>query len=247
MGSFVVLSQSDSHHLRDVLRLGIGARVEVRVASLYTTFLGIVSSLDQDVRLKLQSTIEAPAATALDCVQPIEISLLFALCKGDKNDSIADWGTELGCSAITFWQSEKSVVRLRTDSDASLKEDRLSKISAGAAKQSRQDSIPRIAVRRDLASALVASGVTSFHLTAGELRICCSLSSGATTLSALQKSAPSPHLVHLVIGPEGDLTHDEESMLLRHGFVMVRLDQRVLRAELAAVAAVLATRITFSL
>ena len=66
-------------------------------------------------------------------------------------------------------------------------------------------------------------------------RLCASLHAGAVSL---RNVVPLAGYVHLLIGPEGDLTEAETSQAIEHGFELVRLGPYILRAETAAIAGI---------
>ena len=167
------------------------------------------------------------------------ITLLCALCKGQKNELICDWATELGTARIVFWQATRSVVRLHDTKDLRSKEGRLGKIALAAAQQSRQAKPPTVLVTNSLSDALAVTEETGGTTSS---RVLCSLSEGTVPIRSALSTRNSPSPIHIVIGPEGDLTAEEENLLSEHGFVRVSLGESILRSELAVVAAILAAR-----
>ncbi len=244
LGSLVVLSAEESHHLRDVLRRRINDSVEICDTVTAKAFLGTIISLTPTVTVALSEALPEQITASLQ--QGPQISLLFALSKGEKNDQVCDWATELGCTQIILWQSERSVVRIKTHSDRLAKESRLQRIAVGAAKQSRQSRPPTVLLAEDLRRALTSAGIHSNSPGASELRLCCSLCAESISVRAAWNLLLPPQFVHLVIGPEGDLAPNEESILKEHGFILITLGKNVLRSELAAVSAVIATREIFT-
>ena len=223
-GETFSLSKDDSHYLRDVLRLSPGDPIEVGDKFSPKVFHAVVESVGEQVAVRLLEL-----ATQDDSPRP-ELCLLFALCKGSKNDLVCDWATELGCTTIVFWQAERSVVRLRGADEAQTKRARLSKIAQAAAQQSRQPRPPAVHVAVSLAEAVrIAASIGS------ALKITCSLSADAAPLPQLLK--PSPSATVIVIGPEGDLSGEEEAVLMSAGFAQASLGPNTLRSELAAVSA----------
>lgn len=228
------LNSETSHYVRDVLRLRVGESLELGDKNTGDIFTATVTLIDEAVHLRLGGRVHAGS---VDTLGP---TLLFALCKGDKNDLTCDWATELGCSRIVFWQADRSVVRLRDARDVTAKQGRLSKIAQSAAQQSKQNRPPDVTVSASLAEALRA--LSSQQET---LRLACSLDPLARPLVETLKGNSLP--VTLVVGPEGDLSPDESTLLQRHGFLPVSLGGKVLRSELAAVSALIACRISSSL
>lgn len=234
-GSALVLSSEDSHHVRSVLRLKIGSPVEVADTASGLVFLCRITQLDSLVEVAVQSQETATAEES----HPL-ITLLPALCKGEKNELIIDWATELGCSEIIFWQGDHSVVKLKSEKDILQKEYRFQKIGLAAAKQSRQPRPPSVHIAESLTTALAnASTPSSPDMV---FRMVCSLSSRAQPLS---KQSQNIKQIYIVIGPEGDLSPKEEDALCAQGYVPITLGDRVLRSELAVVTAIVSVHYTF--
>ncbi len=229
VGEAFNLGRDDSHYLRDVLRLAPGDPLELGDKSSEKVFQAVVQSVGEQVAIKLLEVAADQSASRPD------LCLLFALCKGSKNDLVCDWATELGCTTIIFWQAERSVVRLRGAEEAQAKCARLAKIAQSAAQQSRQPRPPAVHVSASLEEALqIATAIGP------ALRITCSLAAGATPLPQLLSAGLSATVV--VVGPEGDLSGQEESMLSSAGFTQASLGPNTLRSELAAVSALCLVR-----
>jgi 16S rRNA (uracil1498-N3)-methyltransferase len=147
---------------------------------------------------------------------------------------VADWATELGVASITFFQSERSIVRLRDEKERATRKERFLKIARAAAQQSKRSTVPEIVLVKSLADGL------SFVPSEG-IKLTCSLAPDAIPLQTAISGSPSRSSVHLVVGPEGDFSPTEESLLENSGFIRASLGGTVLRAELAVVAAILLT------
>lgn len=232
-GAALLLPAHSSHHIKDVLRLRAGESIELADPSNGAVYEGTIDSFTGGVYVRIIAPCES-STTKLP-----HITLLCALCKGQKNDLICDWATELGTARIVFWQAARSVVRLHDTKDLRSKEERLGKIALAAAQQSRQAKPPTVLLTSSLCDALAvtaeAGGTTTY-------KVLCSLSQGSVPIRATLSTQRDLSPIHIVIGPEGDLTAEEEDLLSEHGFVRVSLGESVLRSELAVVAAILAAR-----
>ena len=230
--SLLPLSPTDSHYLKDVLRLPVGALVEIGDPDTGETFTTTISSTSNGVTL---SVIEKVDTITTD----ISIILLCALCKGQKNELITDWATELGCSQIILWQADRSIVRLKNEADADAKTQKFSKAALAAAQQSRQARPPSVAVTTSLTKALEL-----LPSTPDTRKVCCSLEHEAPPLRELTSHLRPGSSLCIVIGPEGDLTPDELQTLYDHGFKGASLGRQVLRSELAVVTAIITAKTT---
>ncbi len=210
------LGDDARHYLRDVLRLGPGAAVEVfdgRGGAWEATVL------DGFEAVALGDRRAAPPA-------PAAVWLLLALAKGEKLDLVVQKATELGVARVVPFAAERSVVRLEPRKGEERAE-RWRRIAAEAARQCGRADVPEIAAPTALVDALGAlpPGFAAFVFHPG----------GAP----LSGAAPSPAGGYAaVIGPEGGLTEAELAACARAGARPASLGPRVLRAETAAIVAV---------
>jgi 16S rRNA (uracil1498-N3)-methyltransferase len=227
----LTLPPEQSHYVRDVLRLSVGDPIEIGSTEQGTVATGTIAALNDKVRVTLHAYIEAMSLQR-------EIHILCALCKGEKNEQILDWATELGCRSVHFWQASRSIVRLRNEQEISRKVERLSKIALAAAQQSRQQIPPSVGIHQTLHAA-----IRSLPQLASSVKALCSLSPEAGSVRELlsDKSVSTPIII--ACGPEGDFTPEEEHQLCHeHGFTPVSLGPSVLRSELAVVTAIVSIR-----
>ena len=224
-GSLVALAPDDAHHLTNVLRLRPGSPVTVVDRESHDEFEALVATVGEAATIQ----IIAP----LRNVKPLSrvASLLFAITKGERNDWLCEKAVELGVRILVFWQAERSVVRLTSPAEAEKKKGRWRRIAESAAKQSGKNLVADIYAAESLDAALEL--VDGFRAPEDRL-FCASLLPEAKELRDL----PPPALgVHLLIGPEGDLTPAETSTLGKRGFELVSLGPYTLRSETAALAA----------
>lgn len=233
--SLLPLSPKDSHYLKDVLRLPVGALVEIGDPDSGETFKAAITTISEGVTLTIHEKIDSVRTD-------IPVTLLCALCKGQKNELITDWATELGCANIIFWQAERSIVRLKNEGDAEAKAQKFTKAALAAAQQSRQMRPPRVSVTTSLANTLKLLAPTP-----ADLSLVCSLEHDARPLSSLLTTPQDGGRIFLAIGPEGDLTPSESEALKEHGFTPVSLGRTILRSELATLVALVSVRAAMSL
>lgn len=229
----ISLSNDTAHHIRDVLRLKPGDAVEPTDPGSGTVYGGVIEGIHAGVTVRIDPPRETPAVQ-------LPIILVCALCKGPKNDLICDWATELGATQIVFWQAKRSVVRL-DDADAVVRQKRLLKIALAAAQQSRQPRPPAVSVHTSLARALqIVEAPEGNH----PAKLLCSLSADSRPIQEVLATLSNYSAVQVIIGPEGDLSPEEEEVLTEHGFVHASLGSSTLRSELAVVAALLAIKLS---
>jgi 16S rRNA (uracil1498-N3)-methyltransferase len=214
-GATARLDAPGRHYLHDVLRLEVGAAVEV--------FDGRGGLYDASVepgfeRLALGARREAPAGGA-----PIHLAL--ALAKGEKVELVVQKATELGVARIVPWEAARSIVRLEGER-AEERAKRWRRIAEEAARQCGRADVPEVRAPATLLE-LVAELPPGFLPVAfhGE---------GSSPIARLPAAAG----VLAVVGPEGGLTAAELGTLTRAGAALASLGPRTLRAETAAIAAV---------
>ncbi|MEY3679903.1 MAG: hypothetical protein RL547_515, partial [Actinomycetota bacterium] len=141
-----------------------------------------------------------------------DVTVLFALSKGDKPETAVQKLTELGVSRIVPFVAERSVVKW-DDTKSQRNVDRLRKVAREAAMQSRHVRLPRIdEVQTSLAAAAALVGEVAVAEPVG------------TPIDA--------SVVAVAVGPEGGFTSAELA-----GRRTVALPGGILRAETAAVVA----------
>ncbi|MCI5065771.1 16S rRNA (uracil(1498)-N(3))-methyltransferase [bacterium] len=225
VGEEYSLSEGDSHHANAVLRLRVGDTVRIAGRHSGSLFFATVSRLPtrHDGRVSVTLTEEIVGEGHSPAVQ----ELIFAICKGKKNELAVEKATELGVERVVFWQTERSIAKL----DNGTKRERLQKTAETAAKQCKRPSIPEILVfsdRERLAEHLKIHERTE--------RISCSLSKNAVPVSSHQWDLTKR--VTIAIGPEGDFSPKEEDWLAENDFQLVSLGGNILRSETAAIASI---------
>ncbi len=188
------------HHLARVRRLRAGDRCTVTDGAggwRWCTFAG-VPELEPDGGVQ---HVPRPVP---------ELTVAFALTKGERPDWTVQKLTELGIDRIVPFRADRSVVRW-TDEKAARHLDRLRAIARSAAEQSRRCWLPTVEDIADV-DALAARGA-----------------------HRLDRGAPPPRGTETVVavGPEGGWTDDERRALPD----AVGLGDNVLRAETAALTA----------
>ena len=217
VGGNAILNGDQLHHLIDVKRAEIGEMIEVseegesylcRVDSIAPLTISVVKHIEEKRELD------------------IDLTIAFALLKGDKNEIIVLKGTELGVSTFIPFTSKRTIVDVSDKKQK--KKERLEKIAQEGAKQCRRDMIPAvkdIVTFRDLLSLNYDVKLFAFEGEAGQ--------SNSIIKEALKIQKRSSVLV--VIGPEGGFDPEEVALASDYGFTFVGLGRRILRAETAAI------------
>ncbi|KAA9154712.1 16S rRNA (uracil(1498)-N(3))-methyltransferase, partial [Microbacterium lushaniae] len=168
------------------------------------------------VRVATRTTVDAPT---------LQLILVQALAKGDRDELAVQAATELGVDRIIPWQAERSVSRWDGKVDKALA--RWRTIVREAAKQAHRAWLPEVAEPVDTAALTrLLPGVRMLVLEP----------SATQPLTALDLGADSRGIA-LVVGPEGGVSPSELAALSTAGAEPVRLGTTVLRTSTAGAAA----------
>lgn len=216
----LALSEAESHHALDVLRLGEGERVVVFNGQGVEATATIVATEKKRVTLRRQHHSKTPPLTC-------QFTLGQAVPKGKNMDLIVQKATELGAAAIAPLLSERTVIQCDAD-DAVKKRDKWQGIAIEAAKQCGQNWLPEIH----------APVTPRQFFDAGrrfDLMLIASLQSDSRHLKKiLAEHDTPPASVLVLVGPEGDFTPAEAALAKSHGCRPITLGPIVLRTETAA-------------
>lgn len=221
-GKVLTLLQDSSKHLAQVLRKKEGSLIELfdGKGSSYTA--EIISSQKKRVKVKL---VEEPV---FQDRKGIKISLGQSLIKKEPFSFSIQKATELGVVSISPLYTERTVIKLKSNSTKSRKA-RWQSIAIHACQQCGENWLPEINEIQPLEDWTQA--VNAKHKIV--------LYPGAETkLSSLTFDDS----VAIAIGPEGDFTDSEIKLLTKKDFLPVKLGERVLRADTAVISVVSAIR-----
>ena len=194
------LNSDDQHHLARVLRLRAGESVSVSDGQGRWRSCRFVSAdvLEPDTEIE---TVDRAAP---------EITIGFALPKGDRPEWIVQKLTEIGVDHVIVLHAERSVVRWEPDR-AERNIAKLVKVAREASMQSRRVWLPTV------------SGPLRADQVIGEAVSLAEPDGDALTLAATT----------VLIGPEGGWTPNELNITASH----VSLGKSILRVETAALVA----------
>lgn len=221
-GKVLTLLQDSSKHLAQVLRKKEGSLIELfdGKGSSYTA--EIISSQKKRVKVKL---VEEPV---FQDRKGIKISLGQSLIKKEPFSFSIQKATELGVVSISPLYTERTVIKLKSNSTKSRKA-RWQSIATHACQQCGENWLPEINEIQRLED--WAQAVKAKHKIV--------LYPGAETkLSSLTFDDS----VAIAVGPEGDFTDSEIKLLTKKDFLPVKLGERVLRADTAVISVVSAIR-----
>ncbi|HUY83249.1 MAG TPA: 16S rRNA (uracil(1498)-N(3))-methyltransferase, partial [Steroidobacteraceae bacterium] len=169
-------------------------------------------------------TVAVGAAHGVDREAPVAFTLMQCVPRGDRMDWIVQKATELGVARIVPIVSRRSVVK-PSASQAAAKASHWRAIAVSACEQCGRNRLPVIDPPRRLDEVLGAAAPVGARLVFDP--------DGAGELPAASASAG----IEFAIGPEGGFEPEELDWFRLAGFRGLRLGPRILRAETAAIAA----------
>ncbi len=221
----LVLTGTEAHHCHDVLRLETDSRVVVFDGEGHEHLCKIQRASSKQVCLvEIQKQNTPPL--------PFRVTLAQAIPKGKTMEVIVQKATELGVHRLIPVLSERTVVRI-DQTDSAKKAERWHDIVVDAAKQSGNNWMPSIEAIQNVRQ--LAQEVRHF-----DLALIGSLQPDSKFLKSFlddfaSESKRLPASVLVCIGPEGDYTPAELSLLQGAGCKPITLGQIVLRSDTAAI------------
>ncbi len=238
----VSLPDEEAEHLVRVLRLGIGAVVEV--------FDGRGGLWQAEV---VEAGKRSAAVRVLERMTPapelgVPIDLVISVLKADKMDDVVRDAVMVGVTAVRPVISERSEISLSTVIKSG-RVARWQRIAVSSAKQCGRAVVPIVVEAQAWAdyldspidgvrlicvepAAVVAPAGTGHPFTGGQAR--------------LVREVAKPASAHVIIGPEGGWAPGELAAAVRRGAVPISLGGRTLRADAAPLVAVTALLTTWS-
>ena len=218
----LILIQNSSKHLVNVLRKKEGSLIELFDGKGSSCTAEIISSQKKRVKVKLVEEL------VFQDRKGIKISLGQSLIKTEPFSFSIQKATELGVTSISPLYTERTVIKLKSNSTKSRKA-RWQSIATHACQQCGENWLPGInEIQRleDWAQAVKAKHKIVLYPNA------------ETKLSSLTFDDS----VAIAVGPEGDFTDSEINLLTEKDFLPVKLGERVLRADTAVISVVSAIR-----
>ena len=212
----VKLEPDDEHHLLHVMRMRQGDEIEVVADGvLYLCSITNTNPLNIYIVHKIESDIELKT----------DVSLLFALTKGDRTDLVVQKATELGVKKVALIQSERTVVRYE-EKDIAKKCVRYQKIMKEASEQSHRLIVPEMLGIFNLKK-LPKEVFSDLNYVGYE--------KDASDVNGMFANFDKNKSITILIGPEGGFSENEINSLVEQGFIRTSLGKRILRAETAAI------------
>ncbi|MGE0097486.1 MAG: 16S rRNA (uracil(1498)-N(3))-methyltransferase [Hydrogenophaga sp.] len=232
-GQVLLLPAAAARHVQ-VLRLQPGQTIEL--------FNGQGGEWDASITRMGRSDVEVSVLKHHPTErEPLRsVHLAVGMPANDRMDWLLEKAAELGVASLQPLHTAHSVLRLAGER-ATRKQAHWQSVAIAACEQCGGNRVPDVHAVSDLTTWLKA--LPPWDREHSALRCLLSLGQGTQALDLFLQDAPLHAPVLFLSGPEGGLSPQEESLALAAGFVPVTLGPRVLRAETAALAAlVLALR-----
>lgn len=223
-----VISGTDAHHLRTVLRLRPGDKLTV-IDGTQQAFQAELTAYEGESALVRLLSPELLAREA-----QLDVYLVQGIAKGEKMDWIVQKAVELGIAGIIPLDASRSVVKIAAEKEKSRCE-RWQRIAAEAAKQCCRLLVPTVYPVMKMANIweLLPAGCACLF--------CDEAAAQGEALPGMKqvlRGLSDVSAVAVFVGPEGGFSREEALKAISQGARRVSLGPRVLRTETAAIAAV---------
>lgn len=215
----ITLEPSASAHLVKVLRLRAGAVVVLFNGDGFDYQAELISPRAEVAQLQIHS--RTPGARE----SPLRVTLIQALCRGEKMDWVLEKACELGVHAIVPVSSERSEVHLSPERAAKRRE-HWQRVVLSACEQSGRAYVPEVAPLKELSQHLAESNDPALRWV---------LEPGGAPLASLP-GLSGAQAITVAVGPEGGWSDRDLAQLQHARFTAVQLGPRILRTETAGVA-----------
>lgn len=209
-----ILTDSDIHHIKKVMRCKNNDQIEVVYDKM--VYLCNIDNIDT-LTLSIMDSYEE------DRESNINLTVAVSLVQEQKFDLIIQKLTELGVNSIIPLKTERSIVKIDSSKEEK-KKTRWETIVKEASEQSHRVSIPEIHNIMTMKELLNNKK---------QLNLICSLNNHTKPLEYYLTDDIKDIL--FVVGPEGGFSLKEEEFLMENGFDATSLGKRVLRVETATI------------
>jgi 16S rRNA (uracil1498-N3)-methyltransferase len=218
-GGIVTVTGQTAHHVIKVLRLRPGSAIRLFNGHGAEWDAVLLESNRSEIRLEVCSPVEAIAASSLS------ITLAQGIARNDRMDFILQKSVELGVSSIQPLWMQRCQSRLRNE--------RLEKrmqhwrgVIINACEQCGRSTLAELYNPENYTGWISKQNPSALGLM---------LQPESTQV--LNDHPPQGRDIVVLVGPEGGLTTEEQRLAELSGFTGIRLGQRILRTETAALSA----------
>lgn len=223
------LDFEETRHLRDVLRLRAGEKINVfdGAGREFSCVVGEIGKRETILQIAGEVTPSVPESS-------LDLTLAVALLKGEKFDLVLQKATELGVTRFVPLETRRADVRLKDAKEIEKKLERWRKIVVEAAKQCGRAKLMQIENAQNFHRFIEAPADSN------DENLVLFSERGGESFSNVKAAKK----LIAVIGSEGGWEDSEIDAARAGGFQIVTLGGRILRAETAAIstAAILQNR-----
>ncbi|MFL6469138.1 MAG: 16S rRNA (uracil(1498)-N(3))-methyltransferase [Pyrinomonadaceae bacterium] len=214
----VTLDESETRHLRDVLRLRSGETVYIFDGEGNEYECRIDQIGKRDTRLSVVQTVQPPAAEST-----LDLAICSSILKGDKTDFAIPKLVELGVNRFVPMLSARCDVKPK---DAGKRVERWRKLAFEASKQCGRARLMTIEAVTDFTSCLSREAQNKDR----DLILFSERDGKPFSISK------SPVSIAAFLGPEGGWDDDEIEAAAKLGADVITLHGRIMKADTAAIA-----------
>ena len=219
VGGQLLLDGEEGKHAASVRRMRVGELIALTNGKGLRVRGSVESVEAKSLSVSVTEVIEEPRPE-------LQIVLIQALAKGDRDELAIQAATELGAMTVIPWQAERSISRW--DESKSIKgQARWQTICDEAAKQSLRVWFPKVGI--PATTKQIVANIQEFD------QVLVLDPSSAHGISSLGKLSGT---VAIVVGPEGGIDPQELAMFEAAGATRVRLGTSILRTSTAGVVAI---------
>jgi 16S rRNA (uracil1498-N3)-methyltransferase len=213
-----IKDKTEVHHIRDVMRLKKGDSVDI-FNGQGIEFSCVIEELKRE---EIIITIKDKLIPKHG--KPYNVTLYQAIPKKSKMDFVVEKTVELGVDRIVPMVTERTVPEIK---DPAARIERWKRIGLASSKQCGRRILPVISGIMDFSSALM-------DLKQKDLVIFASLDRESKPLKNILRGL-SPKNIAVFVGPEGDFSPIEVSMVKVNGHSVCSLGNMVLKSDTAAI------------
>ncbi len=211
----------DKKHISDVLRIKCKEKILISNKENGETYEATIINIDKEsinciIDKKIQKTVEPK----------IKVDLFQGLPKADKFEYIIQKSVELGINTIIPVNMKYCISKIK---DEEKKNNRWTKISEAAAKQSKRDIIPEVKMSVDIN--YVCDEIKNYDLV-----LVAYENEEEIKIKDILQDNKEIESIAIIIGPEGGISKEEVESLKEKGAKIVSLGKRILRTETASLA-----------
>jgi 16S rRNA (uracil1498-N3)-methyltransferase len=214
------ISGDDYNHIKNVLRMKIGAKILINDKEKNKTYLTKIQEVGtKEIFCKIIDRI--PSNEMI-----VKVSLFQGIPKADKMEYIIQKSVELGVNEIVPTEMKNCVAKINNEENKLI---RWNKISETAAKQSKRSIIPKI--ENKISFNTLLDRVKKF-----DLAIVAYENEKHISLRDVLNKHQNINNIAIIVGPEGGIDKNELNLLENAGVKTASLGKRILRTETAPIA-----------